>query len=191
MTSGSWLVVIDMQRIFGEPLSPWFTPRFAEASAGARRLREEFGERVVFTRFLAPRTPTGAWVPYYEQWPFARDPQTLPLYDLMPEFSLEVPAVGDAIVVDRTTFGKWDAGMRATMAGVDEIVLTGVSTDCCVLSTALAAADDGVHVRVVADACAGVSDADHQSALQVLALYGPLIEITTVDEVLADRGAAS
>ncbi len=34
------------------------------------------------------------------------------------------------------------------------MVLCGVSTDCCVLMTALAAVDDGVAVRVVADACA-------------------------------------
>ncbi|WP_372594816.1 cysteine hydrolase family protein [Actinotalea sp.] len=191
MTTGSWLVAIDMQRIFGEPSSQWFTPRYAEASAGVARLRESFGERVAFTRFLAPSTPTGAWVPYYEQWPFALDRETLPLYDLMPEFALEVPPVGRAVLVDRTTFGKWDADMRASLAAVDEIVLTGVSTDCCVLSTALAAADDGVRVRVVADACAGVSDTDHQRALDALALYGPMIEITTVDEVLADRGGAS
>ena len=65
------------------------------------------------------------------------------------------------------------------------MVLTGVSTDCCVISTALAAADAGVHVRVVADACAGLSADDHRRALEAMALYAPLIEITTVDEVLA------
>ena len=64
------------------------------------------------------------------------------------------------------------------------MVLTGVSTDCCVISTALAAADAGVAVRVVSDACAGISDNDHQRALDAMALYGPLIEITSVDAVL-------
>ena len=33
---GAWLVVIDMQRIFGDPASDWFTPRFAEAAGGDR-----------------------------------------------------------------------------------------------------------------------------------------------------------
>ena len=50
------------------------------------------------------------------------------------------------------------------------MVLAGVSTDCCVLSTALAAADAGVRVRVVADACAGVSEAGHERALAAMAL---------------------
>jgi nicotinamidase-related amidase len=175
-----WLVVIDMQRIFGEPTSAWFTPRYADASAGAVRLRDAFGSRVALTRFVAPATPTGAWVPYYELWPFALDPANAPLYDLMPELP-----VRDAVVVDRTTFGKWDAATDASLGGTREIVLAGVSTDCCVISTALAAADAGVHVRVAADACAGLSDADHQRALDVMALYAPIIEITTVGAVLA------
>ena len=47
------------------------------------------------------------------------------------------------------------------MTAGERLVLVGVSTDCCVLSTALAAADEGVSVRVVADACAGVDDDTH------------------------------
>jgi nicotinamidase-related amidase len=65
------------------------------------------------------------------------------------------------------------------------VVLAGVSTDCCVLSTAIAAADAGVRVSVVQDACAGLSTADHQRALDAMALYGPLIEITTAAAVLS------
>lgn len=176
----AWLVVIDMQRIFGEPSSAWFTPRFAEASAAIQRLRPSFSERTVFTRFLAPERPIGAWVPYYETWSFALDPANAALYELMPEFPIR-----DSPVIDRTTFGKWDSGTHAAIGGSHEIVLVGVSTDCCVISTALAAADTGVHVRVVADACAGVSDRDHERALGAMALYAPLIEIATVADVLA------
>jgi nicotinamidase-related amidase len=65
------------------------------------------------------------------------------------------------------------------------MVLVGVSTDCCVLSTALAAADAGVRVTVVADACAGVSVEDHQRALNAMALYQPLIEIVSSSALLA------
>ena len=39
-------------------------------------------------------------------------------------------------------------------------------------------------VFIVSDACAGISDNDHQRALDAMALYGPLIEITSVDAVL-------
>jgi nicotinamidase-related amidase len=185
MTAGSWLVLVDLQRVFGEPGSAWYTPGFAEAEAAAVRLRQLFPGRTALTRFVAPETPEGAWVPYYEQFPFALDPDNAPLYDLVPALP-----PGDAVIISRPTFGKWDADTRAALGNTSDIVLAGVSTDCCVLSTALAAADDGVRVRVVADACAGLSPADHQRALAAMALYAPLIEITTVEEILAERGLA-
>lgn len=175
------LVAIDMQNIFAEPSSDWATPDYASASAGIRRLLPAFGDRVVFTRFVAPAQPDGAWVDYYRDWPFALVPDDDPLYNITSEFD----TVGRA-VVSSPTFGKWGDELAAAMRGSREMVLTGVSTDCCVLSTAIPAADAGIHVRVVSDACAGLSQTDHQRALDAMALYAPLIEITTVDEVLAE-----
>ena len=181
-----WLVVIDMQRIFGEPESAWFTPRFADAATGIERLAPSFAHRVVHTRFIAPETPEGAWVPYYDLWPFALVKPDDALYDLVPSSS-----IAGHPVVTATTFGKWGPDLDRAIGGSREIVLAGVSTDCCVLSTALAAADAGVHVRVAADACAGLSDADHQRALDAMALYAPLVEITDVAGVVASLAGAS
>ncbi|KAA0092794.1 cysteine hydrolase [Mycolicibacterium sp. P1-18] len=173
-----WLVAIDLQEVFRQPDSGWFTPRYDEAAAGTLELLPLFGPRVVFTRFVAPTNPIGAWVDYYEKWPFALIPADDPLYDLSAEFASEPHAV-----VSATTLGKWGPDLAAAMNGSREMVLTGVATDCCVLSTALAAADAGVHVQVVADACAGVSDRDHQRALEAMALYAPLVDVTTVERV--------
>jgi nicotinamidase-related amidase len=172
-----WLVVIDMQVIFGDPDSQWRTPGFDDVTPAIRKLIDAFGERVIYTRFIAPDVPEGAWVPYYDLWPFAIDAGHL--NDMAPAFP-----TGDRAVIDCPTFGKWGPELEAAMHGSREMVLVGVSTDCCVLSTALPAADAGVHVRVAADACAGLSETDHQRALDAMALYAPLIEITTVDEVL-------
>jgi nicotinamidase-related amidase len=63
------------------------------------------------------------------------------------------------------------------------MVLAGVSTDCCVLSTALPAADAGVKVRVAADACAGATDETHRQALELMALYAPLIDVRPSNEL--------
>jgi nicotinamidase-related amidase len=186
VTGPAWLVVVDMQVIFARPDSPWRTPGFDDAAAGIARLLPAFGERVVYTRFVAPATPTGAWVDYYRDWPFALVPPDAPDYDLVPE----LPA-GTHPVVSETTFGKWGPALAEAVGGGTELVLTGVSTDCCVLSTALAAADAGVHARVVADACAGVSEADHRRALDTMALYRPLLDVVTVAEVLATEALAA
>jgi nicotinamidase-related amidase len=174
------LVVVDMQRVFAEPGSAWATPGYATASAGIRRLLPAFADRTVFTRFVAPATPEGAWVPYYRDWPDQLRAADDPIWDVTDEFD-----VGAAPVVTATTFGKWGPDLAAATADADHLVVTGVSTDCCVLSTALAAADAGRFVTVPADACAGLSEADHRRALDAMALYAPLITISSVDEVLS------
>jgi len=180
MTSG-WLTVIDMQRVFADPDSPWAVPRFTEAATGVRRLLPAYGDRVTFTRFVAPGTPEGAWRAYYARWPFAVQPQDARLWDLTSEFADRARHVLDA-----PTFGKWtpELARRATPEG--RLLPPGVSTDCCVLSTALAAADAGVEVLVVADACAGADDDSHAKALHLLDLYRPLVRVTTVAELLEE-----
>jgi nicotinamidase-related amidase len=168
-----WLVVIDVQEIFGEPPSPWAAPRFGEVLPVIRHLVDRYAGRVVFTRFeppLPPAGPEGSWVDYYEQWPFALEPATRASYDLVLD-------PGDAPVVSRPTMGKYGSDLLAATADSRNLVLCGVSTDCCVLSTALAAADDGAWVRVVRDACAGATDADHERSLAAMAFYAPQIEV--------------
>ena len=172
MTASPWLVAIDLQVIFADPDSAWRTPDFERAANATAALLPEFDGRVACTRFVAPEQPTGAWVEYYADWPFALVAPEDPLYALVPPF-----AGLDGPVVSTTTFSKWGPDLAAVIGPDAPLVLTGVSTDCCVLSTALAAADAGREVVVVADACAGLSEADHQRALDVMALYAPLIRI--------------
>jgi len=174
------LAVIDMQRVFGEPGSPWLAPRFAEIVDPVRRLAEAFGPRVVFTRFVAPERPHGAWRQYYDQWPFALQPPDARIYELADPFA---GMAGPTL--DATTFSKWGPDLAARTGG-GPLVLAGVSTDCCVLSTAVGAADAGVSVQVVADACAGVNDESHANALRVMSLYAPLVEVVTRAAILGE-----
>jgi nicotinamidase-related amidase len=179
MTPEGWLVVVDLQHVFGDADSPWGAPRFAEIRPRVRELVDAFGERVVWTRFVAPDRPAGAWKEYYEQFPFALQSTDAPLYALVDD-------PGGAPVVDATTFGKWGPELAA-IVGEGPLTVVGVATDCCVISTVLPAADAGIPVRVVSDACAGSSDDDHQSALRVMSLYAPLVRVVTTAEVLAGR----
>ena len=54
-----------MQRVFGDPGSPWAAPRFGEITGAVRELAAAFAPRVSFTRFIAPGRPQGAWADYY------------------------------------------------------------------------------------------------------------------------------
>jgi nicotinamidase-related amidase len=173
------LAVIDMQRVFAEPDSPWLAPRFAEIVGPVKSLVEAFRPRVTFTRFVAPTAPEGAWRAYYAQWPFALQPPGARIYELVDELAGEAGPTLDA-----TTFSKWGPAL-AGQTGAGPLVLAGVSTDCCVLSTALAAADAGTPVRVVGEACAGADDDSHAAALRILELQSPLIEVVTLADALA------
>jgi len=172
-----WLVVVDLQHVFGDPDTPWTTPRFDEIRPRIRRLVDAFGDHVVWTRFVAPAEPIGAWKEYFEEYDFALQPADAQCYQLV-----EDP--GDRPVVDAPTFGKWGPHLME-IVGEGPITVAGVATDCCVLSTVLPAADAGVGVRLVTDACAGSSDDDHDMALHLMDRYSPLVRLVTADEVLA------
>jgi nicotinamidase-related amidase len=174
------LVVIDMQQVFADPASGWFTPGFAEILPPVLRLAREFAGRTLFTRFVAPAEPRGAWRAYYEQWPFALQPEHWDGYRLVAEIEQLEPTT-----LVTSTFGKWTPELAYRVGDSGELVLAGVSTDCCVLSTALAAADAGVRVLVAEQACAGSDQAAHQQALAAMRLYAPLIEVVDVEELLA------
>lgn len=170
-----WLVVIDPQWIFADPASAWVAPRFAEIEEPIAELVTAFGDRTVVTRWVPPRTKRGSWLPYFETFPFADLPPQDPAFDLVDS----VAALTIEHRVAEPTFGKWGDQLAAITGPTPELLLAGVATDCCVLSTALAAADAGATVRVAAWACAGSDDTNHQRALDAMALYAPQILIET------------
>jgi nicotinamidase-related amidase len=179
MHPDAWLVVIDPQRIFASPDSPWGSPMFPAVVEPVRRLAAVAGERTVVTRWVPDPDPQGSWKAYLEAWPFADVPDDDPLLGLVPELA----DLGRQ-VVSVPTFGKWGPELEAVTGPTPRLVLTGVSTDCCVVSTALAAADAGATVTVVTDACAGSTPENHAAAMTVMSLYPPQITLATTDEVL-------
>lgn len=174
-----WLVIIDMQTIFSAYPKWWGCPNFQGIIAPITRLAAKFGDRTLLTRFVADQNPQGSWVPYYQQFPFAQVPPTDPIYDLVPAMQ---PLVRADNVVTMTTFSKWgDAqnGILAKTGPTPHLVLAGVATDCCVLSTAMQAAEAGAFVTVALDACAASSSQNQTAAENILQGYAPLIRVAT------------
>ena len=168
-----WLVVVDPQAVFSDPVtSPWGSAMWADTVPHIVALATAYGPaRTVVTRFVADPSLGGSWGPYYDAWPFALVPGSHPLYAVVPELDGAAEHV-----VTAGTFGKWPV-LRDLVGDDAHVTLAGVSTDCCVLSTALPAADAGATVRVVASACAGSSPDNHARALAAMALYGPQITL--------------
>lgn len=177
----SWLVVVDPQVIFASPDSAWGSPFFAAGMTNIRRLADAFGERVLVTRWLPTADRSTSWGEYFAAWPFADRPADDPLYALVPE----AEGLSPHPTVDLPTFGKWGPELEAVVGRGGRIVLAGVSTDCCVVSTALAAADAGARVTLAADACAGSTAENHAAAVQVMSLYPPQITVTDTATLLS------
>ncbi|WP_404437615.1 cysteine hydrolase [Microbacterium aerolatum] len=178
---GTWLVVIDPQNIFASSDSAWGSPFFAETMPRIRSLADAFGGRVLVTRWMPTADRSTSWGEYFEAWPFADQPPTDELFDLVPDAA----GLSPRATLDLPTFGKWGPELESIVGHGGRIVLAGVSTDCCVLSTALAAADAGARVTVVTDACAGSTAENHAAAVHVMGLYPPQITLATAAEVLA------
>jgi nicotinamidase-related amidase len=166
-----WLVVIDMQTAFAVPESPWCTPSFGAVHERIGDLLPLFGERVVFTRFVPPAVIEGSWDAYYRKWQFATAPDAAAMWTLAAPWQ-------DRPTLDSHRFSKWGPELRQLIGPADQIVLCGVSTECCVLATALAAVDDGVFVRVVADACGAKTQEVHQGAVSLLQSRAPQLVIS-------------
>ncbi len=171
---GEWLVIIDPQAIFASPdVSPWGSPLWAATVPAIVELAAAFGpRRTVVTRYVADAGAGGSWDAYYQQWPFALVPDGDPLYAVVPEL-----ADASRHTVTSPTFGKWNADLRAIVGDQPRLALAGVSTDCCVIATALPAADAGASIRVVRAACAGSTRENHERAVAAMALFGPQLTI--------------
>lgn len=179
-----WLVIVDMQTIFSRYPEWWGCPKFNDIIEPIRKLAARYGERTLLTRFVAGDHHEGSWGKYYKEFPFADVPDSDPIYDLVEPLK---DLVRDDNVVTMTTFNKWGDeyhGLRAKTGRHPHLVLTGVATDCCVLSTAMAAAEAGAFVTVVLDACAGSSDENQLAAKAILKGYAPLIDIKGHEELL-------
>lgn len=80
-----WLVVIDRQRVFAESeWSTWACPdsSYHTTDEAFARLAKAFGDRVVYTRYVAPQPPQNAWIDYFKDWPQFLVAPDDPMYDL-------------------------------------------------------------------------------------------------------------
>ncbi|MGO4583260.1 cysteine hydrolase family protein [Arthrobacter sp. 2RAF6] len=171
------LVVIDMQRVFREA-GVWRIPRYDDAARTIARLTSA-GLRPIITRFVPDPAEPGSWSTYYDHWPSMRRDPADHIWDLM------LPDVDARSSIDLPTFTKWGEALADRIPVGEELILTGVATDCCVLATALGAADAGRYVTVVEDACAGQSDAAQDQALNLMQLLSPMINVVKSEILLS------
>lgn len=112
-----------------------------------------------------------------------------PLFAVRREFA---PQQGD-IVVHKKTFGAFNSSNLDDVLrehGLRTIVMVGISTNCCVETTARDAADRGYAVVIVDEACADYDEAAHDASLRAFHFnFGRVVRSPDDVLVAVDAGA--
>jgi maleamate amidohydrolase len=182
------VVVVDLVRAYTDPGGPFALPEAAAAVQATGELvaaaRGE-GVPVVWTqvRYAAGMADGGL---------FARKVPALACFaaDAPGDWGVLAldPAPGEVVVVKQYASAFFGTSLASTLhtAGVDTVVVAGVSTSGCVRATATDALNSGFRPTVVRDACADRTSALHENNLADLdAKYADVLWLAEALEHLA------
>jgi ureidoacrylate peracid hydrolase len=87
------------------------------------------------------------------------------------------PQAGEAIVSKThfSAFARTGLAEQLQAKGLDTLVLAGLTTECCIQSSAWDAFEHDFHVFIAGDACAAYEEALHHHALKALEMSGATV----------------
>ena len=162
------ILVIDMQNVY-RPGQPWGCHTFDRACRNIRKLLETSPGAAYFTKFIASPNPDGVWKEYNRvNREINENPWMNAIADELSDFARRYP------VLEKSVYSSMKIPeIRAAAHGGRNVVLTGVVSECCVLSTCMEAIDLGAHVVYLRDACAG-DCAETETAVETVLSRLPL-----------------
>jgi maleamate amidohydrolase len=182
------VLVIDLVRAYTDPTGPFGLPDPAPAVAATQQLVDAArasGHPVVWTvvRYATGLEDGGLFV--------RKVPALACFAEDAPggwgELALR-PEPGEPVVVKQYASAFFGTSLASTLhaAGVDTVVLAGVSTSGCVRASAMDALNDGFRPQVVRDACADRTPALHDNNLADLdAKYADVTDLRSALDRLA------
>ena len=174
------VLVIDLVRAYTDPAGPFGLPDPDGAVAATRALVDAaraHGHPVVWTvvRYAPGLEDGGLFV--------HKVPALACFVADAPggwgELALQ-PEAGEPVVVKQYASAFFGTSLASTLhaAGVDTVVVAGVSTSGCVRATAMDALNSGFRPQVVRDACADRTPAIHENNLADLdAKYADVVDL--------------
>jgi nicotinamidase-related amidase len=182
------LVVIDCQVDFGAPdgemarrgadiTAPQAALAKAEALVEAARVA---GVAVVFVRLLTHPNGENRIAREAKQRRNDDEPDLCVEGTSGADFVGPQPRAGEAIVSKThfSAFSRTGLGDQLHAQGIDTLVLAGLTTECCVASSAWDGFEHDFHIFIAEDACAAYEEGLHRHALEALAKSGAMVAVT-------------
>jgi nicotinamidase-related amidase len=179
------LVLIDIQVDFGSPEGE-MARRGADVSACQRAVRKAVqltdaaraaGVPVVFVRLLTHPGGENRIVRESKERQGDDQPDLCVEGNRGADFIGPQPQAGEAVVSKThfSAFARTGLADQLHAQGIDTLVLAGLTTECCVQSSAWDAFERDFHVFIAEDACAAYDEALHRHALKALQLSAAIV----------------
>ena len=173
---------VDFQKVF-ELNEEWKIPDIkgclARAKIACKEVEKVRNITKIVTRYMPPnllhlRDKDDAWVKYFKKYSTVPKRSGDILYELIDYIPCDW-------VWESSEFSKWKHTSQCNYPF--NVFITGVSTECCILSTALSAVDAGATVYVISDACAAGNKEDHNLGLELLSRFDPNVQIIKTEDI--------
>ena len=178
------LLVIDMQNVY-LPDQPWACETAARTKENILKLLENHPkDQTIFTRYIAAEHPVGTWKTYNElNRKINENPWMNELMDGIKEATESYP------VYDKSTSSSFQVPtIRKAAQKADRVILTGVVSECCVLSTFFEGIDLGCKLIWLTDATSGLNPVLEEETLHILQGLSPLhVEFLSTEDYLSNR----
>jgi ureidoacrylate peracid hydrolase len=171
------VLVVDVQPFF---VGPDLEPTVEEVLPRLRRLLDAARDVGVLRVFIRAEFHEERWTTVWEQQFGAKLGERLrpgsPLAAFQPGFE---PEDGDPVVIKDcySSFLRTNLEELLRSRGIETVIVTGLTTDVCVSSTARDAFQLDFHTVVLSDCCAEETRKRHESALETVAsVFGRVVD---------------